>query len=159
MAVIIVMLLGGLLFTFNTEDISTETCSSPDDDSTGTEVIEPCDSSGEGSQDDDSKTVAVENPLVGNTYNLVIDNDPLEVMFFQNGLLSINELGENDEEVVFNGNYEILDEYLHISIAHEESAETLLLDLTYDDLSLDVVSGEVARYELLSSADMIAEEL
>lgn len=92
-------------------------------------------------------------PLVGNTYDLVIDGEGLNMTFESDGSLTIGEFME-----AYDGNYEITDEFLYVNIIHTYYDETVALELTYDDLTLDVVSGMVNTYELITDDSDISEE-
>lgn len=142
MPIIIVILLGGLLFAFNVDSTVVETEDKTVDDTTTEEGTET---------DTETDIEEGDNPLVGNSYDLNIDNDPLPMTFEEDGTLTIPV-----ED--FSGDYEITDDLLYVNVNSLAYNETVVLQLTYDDLSLDVVSGEVLSYEVLSPDSDLTEE-
>lgn len=98
-------------------------------------------------------TVSTDAPLVGNNYDLIIDGDGLNMRFEEDGTLTIGEFME-----AFEGDYEITEEFLYVNIVSTYYNETIELELTYDDLTLDVISGTVKNYELIVEDPSATEE-
>ena len=173
MGIIIFLLLAALLFGMNStsgvvEEGPVET--DPTDDTTEVEVDETdetdeitdeesdeTDSTDDGTDEESDETTDEGTdtgmPLVGNNYDLVINDEGLNMTFESDGSLSVGEFMESYE-----GNYEITDEFLYVNIINTYYNETVALELTYDDLTQDVISGTVNTYELIVDDDEITEE-
>lgn len=170
MSIIIFLLLGVLLFGMNstsgvveespvetdTTDDTTEVDIGETDDITD-EDTDTTDSTDDGTDADTEDTTDegtdADMYLVGNNYDLVINAEGLNMTFESDGSLSIGEFMESYE-----GNYEITDEFLYVNIINTYYNETVALELTYDDLTQDVISGTVNSYELIVEDDDITEE-
>lgn len=164
MPITILLLLAVLLFGAggsNNLDPNTEVCADPDavgceeieddtDTEEGTEV--EVDTEEDGTEGDDTAEVG-DNPLGGNNYNIVINNDPLHATFNEDGTLAFGAGFE-----FFEGTYEITDEFLYIDIYDTEYDESVELELTYDDLTLDVVSGIINSYSLVNNTTGESDE-
>lgn len=174
MQLIIFLLIAVLLFGMNTsgsdvydstvetdttdEEVIEETDETEDDTEETTEEGTEEDIEGTEEETDDTTDEGTETdmPLVGNTYDLVINNEPLNMTFESDGSLTIGEFME-----AYEGNYQITDEYLYVNVINTYYNETVALELTYDDLASDVISGTVNSYELIVSEDeeLTEEEL
>lgn len=152
MQIIVFLLLAVLLFGMSgtTEVVEEGPVETEETDTTEEATEEGTDETAEEGTDDGTDT---DMPLVGNSYDLVIDGEGLNMTFENDGSLTMGDFPED-----YTGTYEVTDEYLYVNVTSIVYDETIALELTYDDLTLDVVSGVVNSYELITEDDEISEE-
>ncbi len=152
MQIIVFLLLGVLLFGMSgtTEVVEEGPVETEETDTTEETTEEGTDETAEEGTDDGTDT---DMPLVGNSYNLVIDGEGLNMTFESDGSLTMSEFPED-----YTGTYEVTDEYLYVNVTSIVYDETIALELTYDDLEVLTVSGVVNSYELITEDDEISEE-
>lgn len=152
MQIIVFLLLGVLLFGMSgtTEVVEEGPVETEETDTTEETTEEGTDETAEEGTDDGTDT---DMPLVGNSYDLVIDGEGLNMTFESDGSLTMSEFPED-----YTGTYEVTDEYLYVNVTSIVYDETIALELTYDDLEVLTVSGVVNSYELITEDDEISEE-
>lgn len=164
MQLIIFLLVAALLFGMNTttgtvDDTVGEPDTTPETDTTDEGTDETTDETTDGDTDETDETTdegtdeTADTTIVGNTYDLVIDNQGLNMTFESDGSLTIGEFPDS-----YDGNYEITEAYLYVNVINLYYDETVALELTYDDLTLDVISGVVNDYALIVDDGEISEE-
>lgn len=152
MQIIVFLLLAVLLFGMSgtTEVVEEGPVETEETDTTEETTEEGTDETAEEGTDDGTDT---DMPLVGNSYDLVIDGEGLNMTFESDGSLTMGEFPED-----YTGTYEVTDEYLYVNVTSIVYDETIALELTYDDLEVLTVSGVVNSYELITEDDEISEE-
>ncbi len=152
MQIIVFLLLGVLLFGMSgtTEVVEEGPVETEETDTTEETTEEGTDETAEEGTDDGTDT---DMPLVGNSYDLVIDGEGLNMTFESDGSLTMSEFPED-----YTGTYEVTDEYLYVNVTSIVYDETIALELTYDELAVLTVSGVVNSYELITEDDEISEE-
>lgn len=152
MQIIVFLLLAVLLFGMSgtTEVVEEGPVETEETDTTEETTEEGTDETAEEGTDDGTDT---DMPLVGNSYDLVIDGEGLNMTFESDGSLTMSEFPED-----YTGTYEVTDEYLYVNVTSIVYDETIALELTYDDLEVLTVSGVVNSYELITEDDEISEE-
>lgn len=143
MPIIIILLLQLLLINLNIMN----------DADVGTTITEEVTTEETTEDTTEETTVSTDVPLVGNNYDLIIDGDGLNMKFEEDRMLTIGEFME-----AFEGDYEITEEFLYVNVVSTYYNETVKLELTYDDLTLDVISGTVNNYELVVEDSNVTEE-
>lgn len=143
MPIIIILLLQLLLINLNIMN----------DADVGTTITEEVTTDETTEDTTEETTVSTDVPLVGNNYDLIIDGDGLNMKFEEDRTLTIGEFME-----AFEGDYEITEEFLYVNVVSTYYNETVKLELTYDDLTLDVISGTVNNYELVVEDSNVTDE-
>lgn len=135
MQIIIILLLAGLLSIFGMRSVTVETTDEIED--MNIEVTEV-------TEDAEVTDVVSDNPLADKSYDLVIDGEGLNMTFNSDGTVT------TADNIGFVGEYEITEPLLFVTISSPVNNESIDLELSYNDLTLDVVSGYVYSYTMSS---------